>query len=255
MIFPLFPIDKSLCRCYNEATFSYFTSRSFPMNTFDTFFFVLELISVISFGISGTMAAIRKGLDAFGVIFIAVTTAIGGGIIRDLVLGIHPPKSFANPIYALIVTVFALITFLVEYHHAKKHTKSPGPLSTRITDAVMFWSDTTGLAIFSMLGVAAAYELSDTYNAFLLCFVGTITGVGGGLLRDVMLNNMPYIFVKHFYASACIIGTVVCVSLWDVAGRVIAMIAGALTVMVLRYLAARFRWNLPHVPMGEEKTE
>lgn len=225
------------------------------MSTFDTFFFIIEIISITSFGISGAMAAIRKKLDVFGVVIIGVVTSIGGGIIRDLVLGIHPPKSFGNPIYAIISASCALITFIIEYNHAKKHTKS-GPIPTKITDSVMFWLDSTGLAIFTMVGVATAFELGNEYNAFLLCFVGTITGVGGGLLRDMMIRNMPYIFVKHFYASACIVGSIVCVNLWNIAGRVIAMIAGAAVVIILRFLAAHFRWNLPHVPRGdEEETE
>jgi len=222
------------------------------MSTFDTFFFVIELISITSFGISGALAAIRKKLDTFGVVIIGVITSIGGGIIRDLVLGIHPPKSFQNPIYAIVAAVFALLTYLVEYKHAKKRGGKTNPLRRKITDAVMFWLDTAGLAIFTMVGVATAYELEREYGAFLLCFVGTITGVGGGLLRDTILNNMPYIFVKHFYASACIIGSIVCVVLWDRAGRITAMITGAVVIVILRFLAAHFRWNLPHVPIDDE---
>lgn len=223
------------------------------MNTFDTFFFIIELISITSFGISGAMAAIRKSLDIFGVVIIGVTTSIGGGIIRDLVLGIHPPKSFSNPIYAFVSAMFALLTFLVEYYHVRKHVQKPSPIHSKIADYVMFWLDSAGLAIFTMVGVATAFELGKEYNAFLLCFVGTITGVGGGLLRDMMLQNMPYIFVKHFYASACIIGSIVCVNLWNVVGRVSAMIIGAAVVIILRFLAAHYHWNLPHVPNGKER--
>ena len=218
------------------------------------FFFIVELISITSFGISGALAAIRKKLDVFGVIMIGVITSIGGGIIRDLVLGIHPPKSFQNPIYAAISAIFALITFIIEYRHTKKRGGKPNPMRTKITDAIMFWLDTAGLAIFTMIGVATAFELEREYNGFLLCFVGTITGVGGGLLRDTLLNNMPYIFVKHFYATACIIGSIVCVNLWDYTGKIIAMIAGAAVIMILRFLAAHFRWNMPHItPVDESK--
>jgi len=222
------------------------------MSTFDKFFFAIELISITSFGISGALAAIRKKLDTFGVVMIGVITSIGGGIIRDLVLGIHPPKSFQNPIYAIIAALFALLTYFIEYRHAKKRGGKPSALRQKITDLAMFWLDTAGLASFTMVGVAAAYELEHEYSAFLLCFVGTITGVGGGLLRDTILNNMPYIFVKHFYATACIIGSIVCVILWEPAGRITAMIAGAVVIVILRFLAAHFRWNLPHVPIDDE---
>lgn len=223
------------------------------MNTFDTFVFIIELISITSFGISGAMAGIRKKLDVFGVIIIGVTTAIGGGIIRDLILGIHPPKSFGRPIYAIISASCALITFIIEYRHAKKHTTT-APTTLKIGDAVMFWLDSIGLAIFTTVGVATAYELSDGYNAFLLCFVGTITGVGGGILRDIMLGSTPYIFVKHFYASACVVGSIVCVILWNPCGRIIAMITGTVVIILLRFFAATFKWNLPHVPIGEDNT-
>ncbi len=222
------------------------------MNTFDTFVFIIEVISITSFGISGAMAAIRKKLDVFGVIMIGVTTAIGGGIIRDLFLGIHPPKSFERPIYAIISASCALLTFIIEYHNAKKHTTATH-IKSKIADSIMFWLDSIGLAIFTVVGVATAFELSDDYNYLLLCFVGTITGVGGGILRDVMLQKSPYIFVKHFYASACICGSMVCILMWHQTGRIIAMLAGTCTVIILRFLAATFKWNLPHVPISEDE--
>ena len=221
------------------------------MPTFDTFVFIIELISITSFGISGAITAIKKHMDVFGVIIVGVTTSIGGGIIRDVLLGIHPPKSFNRPVYAIIAAAFSLLTFCIEYRHAKLHT--PGePFTGRISEKVLFWLDTVGLAIFTMVGVAVAYENSSEYNAFLLCFVGVMTGVGGGILRDLLCQNMPYIFVKHFYASACICGAIVCVLLWEYTGKIPAMLAGTAVTMILRFLAAHFRWNLPRVPeIGE----
>lgn len=221
------------------------------MNYFDTFVFVIELISITSFAISGALTAIRKKLDVFGVIIVSVTTAIGGGIVRDVILGIHPPMSFRNPVYAAITAVFALGTFIVEYYHSK-HKNMGGPIITKITDTVMFWLDSVGLAIYTVVGVSTAYSHSDDYNAYLLCFVGTITGVGGGIMRDLFTGSMPYIFVKHFYATTCIVGSIVCVVLWRPAGRVIAMLSGAAAIILLRVLAAHFRWNLPHVPTDDE---
>ncbi|MGN1409051.1 MAG: trimeric intracellular cation channel family protein [Eubacteriales bacterium] len=221
------------------------------MNYFDTFVFIIELISITSFAISGALTAIRKNFDVFGVIIVSVTTAIGGGIIRDLILGINPPMSFRKPVYAAISAFFALGTFIVEYRHSKHRTIS-APIAVKITDAIMFWLDSIGLAIFTVVGVATAYSLSNDYNAYLLCFVGTITGVGGGIMRDLFTGSMPYIFVKHFYATACIAGSIVCVILWQPAGRIIAMLSGTFTVILLRVLAAHFRWNLPHVPTVDE---
>ena len=216
---------------------------------FDVFIFIIEIISITSFGISGSLTAIRKGMDAFGVVIIGVTTGIGGGIIRDLVLGIHPPLTFANPIYAAVTAGASILTFIVEYRHAKKNFNTPDPRKIRITDALMFWLDSIGLAIFTVIGVSAAHATNTvSENAFLLCFVGVITGVGGGILRDLLTGNTPYVFVKHFYACASLCGALVCVFLWDFTGRIVAMIAGMIITLVLRVLAAHFKWNLPRVP-------
>ena len=220
-----------------------------PDNYFDSFVFIIELISVMAFGISGSLTAIKKGMDVFGVVIIGITTAIGGGIIRDLILGIHPPLTFANPIYATVTAGFSLLTFIMQYRHAKRKSKGHDPFMGKLTDSVMFWLDTIGIAIFTVVGVSAAYTAGTVEcNVFLLCFVGVITGVGGGILRDLLTGNTPYVFVKHFYASACLCGALVCVVLWTPAGRIISMISGAATIIVLRVLAAHFRWNLPRVP-------
>lgn len=227
-------------------------SQASAHDYFDTFIFIIELISITSFGISGSLTAIRKGMDAFGVVIIGVTTGIGGGIIRDLILGIHPPLTFANPIYAAVTAGVSILTFIVEYRHAKKRSAFPSPRKTKITDAAMFWLDTIGLGIFTVIGVSAAYTSGTVkINGFLLCFVGVITGVGGGILRDLLTGNTPYVFVKHFYACASLCGAVVCVFLWTSAGRIIAMLAGMFTTLILRVLAAHFKWNLPRVPKVE----
>ena len=215
---------------------------------FDIFIFIIEIISITSFGISGALTAIRKEMDAFGVVIIGVTTGIGGGIIRDLILGVHPPLTFANPVYAAVTAGVSILAFIVEYRHAKKCSGAPSPRKAKLTDALMFWLDSVGLAIFTVIGVSSAYTANTVeVNGFLLCFVGVITGVGGGILRDLLTGNTPYVFVKHFYASASLCGAIVCVSLWASAGRIVAMLAGMLTTLILRVLAAHFKWNLPRV--------
>ncbi|MBQ8187450.1 MAG: TRIC cation channel family protein [Clostridia bacterium] len=219
------------------------------MDRFDLFVFILELVSIGSFGVSGALIAIKKQMDPFGVMIVAATTAVGGGIIRDCVLGIHPPKSFHYPAYALLAAGFALVTFFHEYRRAKKHTGHQA-FSGRIIDKVMFWLDTVGLAIYTMVGVSTGFEVGNTAKDdwFLLIFVGVITGVGGGVCRDIMTQNPPYIFVKHFYASPCIVGSIICLVLWEPVGRIPAMLIGTAVIMILRWFAAHFRWNLPHVP-------
>jgi len=103
-----------------------------------------------------------------------------------------------------------------------------------------------GLGVFTVVGVQSAYSVSSSYSIFLLAFVGVITGVGGGVLRDVLAGDTPYIFVKHVYASASLAGALACVVLWPLAGEMAAMLCGSALVVAVRILSAHFRWNLPH---------
>ncbi len=224
------------------------------MNAFEIFVFVSEIISSITFAISGSVTAIKKGFDLFGVIILGITTATGGGIIRDLILGINPPVTFVNPIYATIAAATALTVFALESHHYKKSSFTETIPPTRFTDRLMFWFDTLGLGIFTMVGVEVAFDKSSDYNAYLICFVGVITGVGGGLMRDIMAGNTPYIFVKHFYACACLIGSIVSVLLWYRVGKVYAMLAGTAVIILLRCLAAKFKWNFPRIQLQKLTT-
>lgn len=221
------------------------------MSNFDTFIYVIEIVSITAFGISGAMVGIKKGMDMFGCIMLGITTSVGGGIIRDLVLGIHPPKSFHRPAYALTAAVVALITFVIEAYSYKKSAGKEGVHGTKFTDEVLFWLDTIGLAIYTVVGVAVGYE-SGSQNGLVLCFAGVATGVGGGLLRDMMSQNMPYIFVKHIYASACIAGSIVCIALWNVAGRIVSMLVGSAVIILLRFFARKYHWNMPRIDVHED---
>ena len=109
----------------------------------------------------------------------------------------------------------------------------------------MFWIDSVGLAIYTVVGVAVGYE-AGTDNFFVLLFSGVVTGVGGGLLRDVMAQNMPYIFVKHIYACASIVGAAIVYVFYIITGSAeAAMLAGFFFVCVIRLCAAHYGWNLP----------
>ena len=97
-----------------------------------------------------------------------------------------------------------------------------------------------------VVGVQCAFQQAQDYNLFLLVFVGVITGVGGGVLRDVLSNQKPYIFVKHFYACPTLIGALLCALCWRHLGDIPSMLLGAAVILVLRLCAAHFRWGLPH---------
>ncbi len=205
--------------------------------------FVLDMIGTVAFGLSGAMTAIRKEMDVLGVLILGMVTAVGGGIMRDIILGNTPPQAFVQPVFALSAAVVSALVFIVLYFHFKGYRQISGYWFQHI----LMVADTLGLGVFTVAGVRAAFERGMGINYFLPVFLGTITGVGGGLLRDMMAGDRPYIFVKHVYASASISGAVVCVFFWKRFGENAAMLTGAVSVIVLRVLAIRFRWNLPKV--------
>jgi uncharacterized membrane protein YeiH len=206
--------------------------------------FILEMIGTVAFAVSGAMVGLKKRMDILGIAILGLTTAVGGGVIRDLILGITPPNTFRNPVYALVAIATALIvcTPWMQKIFAKERM---------MYEVTMFVMDSLGLGIFTVVGISTAYSVSESQSFFLLIFVGAVTGVGGGLLRDVMVSEPPYIFTKHFYACASLAGAIVCVVLWEYAEEGLAMIAGVAVVVVLRVLAATFRWSLPKPGMKE----
>ena len=210
------------------------------------FILILELIGTVAFSASGAMTGIKKNMDIFGVIILGLTTAVGGGVIRDLILGITPPATFQNPIYATTAIITAIIVFLPFIQRLLHRYQ-------RAYDLMMLAMDSLGLGIFTVIGVQAAFSQSGDYSMFLMAFVGVITGVGGGVIRDMMAGNTPYIFVKHIYACASLAGAIVCTLLWKVLGGAWAMAIGMVLVVVIRFLSAHFRWSLPKAHCAEGK--
>ena len=204
--------------------------------------FFMEMAGTVAFAASGAMVGVERNMDIFGVSVLGVVTAVGGGMIRDIVLGIIPPNVFINPVYALVATITSCLVFLVFYW---KRQLLEGHM--RLTyDRVMLVMDSIGLGIFTVVGVNTGIRSGYMDNVFLLVFLGTITGVGGGLMRDMMAGEEPYIFVKHIYACASLVGALGCVWIYREWGRLTAVFIGAFIVMAIRFLAAHYRWNLPH---------
>jgi uncharacterized membrane protein YeiH len=199
---------------------------------------IMEIIGTVAFAISGAMLALKKDMDLFGVCIMGLTTACGGGVIRDVLLGYLPPAMFRQPVYALTAIGVSLVIFLpaVRRIFAAKE---------RAYEVTMLLADSVGLGIFTSAGVAAAVGAGYGKSFFFSVFLGAITGVGGGVLRDVMAGMRPYIFVKHIYACASLAGAVVCALLWNSIGKTAAMLLGCAVIFVIRLLAAHFRWSLP----------
>ena len=210
----------------------------------DEFIFILELIGTVAFASSGAMIAIEKKMDIFGVNVLGATTAVGGGIMRDIILGLTPPGAFSHPVYVLVAALTSTVLFVIAY---AKPTAFESRVKTDYYDKLMFWCDTAGLGIFTVVGIQAAVRAVGGENVFFFVFIGTLTGVGGGVLRDIMAGETPYILVKHIYACAAIAGGIVCVVGRTAFGEAYGTILGLAATVLLRFLAAHFRWNLMRV--------
>lgn len=209
----------------------------------DEVMFVLELIGAAAFAVSGAMVAIEKRADIFGVLFLAVTTALGGGVIRDVLIGRIPPVMFVSYWYLLISLAAALAVFIDAYLRSEKYKLHLDKL-----DAVNNIFDAIGLAVFTVSGMNAAMPVSD--NIILVLFVGMCTGVGGGMLRDVMTNTMPKVLRKRVYAVASLLGGGLYYAMYALGANQLASIGcGMLLIFALRLFATIYKWNLPSVKL------
>ena len=200
---------------------------------------VLDLAGTFAFAISGAVAAKQRGLDLFGICAIAFTVACGGGIIRDLCIGAIPPAGLANWHY-LAVAILATGMTIGLY-----------PFVQRVNHPVLFF-DALGLSLFAVTGAQKA--LAYGHNGEVAVLLGITTAVGGGVLRDILLNRIPVILAKEIYASAALVGALIVVVgdylQWLTADWV--SIIALITCFALRLLALRYHWNLP--VYADEKT-
>ena len=206
---------------------------------------VLELIGVAAFAITGAMAAIEKDADIFGVLFLSLITALGGGVIRDLLLGVHPPRMFASFAYVALALGCGLVFFLGAWLQREHYLR----YAERI-DRVINVFDALGLAVFTVSGVKLSAEAFGMGNPLLLAMMGMTTGIGGGMLRDMMIGVIPRVLRRRIYAVASILGALCYWALLR-AGAADGLSAALACVLVvaLRLLATHFRWNLPSVKL------
>ncbi len=206
--------------------------------------FCMELAGTIAFAASGAMVGIHCRMDIFGVCVLGVITSVGGGMTRDVILGCVP-GALVKPVYVLAAVITALFVFTVLYFRKNVLQGRFGI----VYDRIMLVMDSVGLGIFTVMGVMTGIREGYMENVFLLTVLGTLTGVGGGLLRDMMAGQPPYIFVKHIYACASVVGAVSCVWIYRIFGQLPAMVTASALVVVIRFLAAHYRWNLPRIRM------
>ena len=197
------------------------------------FIYVLDLFGTVAFAITGAFKAIEKKFDIIGILVLATITGVAGGTIRDVILG-RIPNSIADPTY-VIVTIASGITIFFLYSRLKKHWN------------LFLKFDAIGLGVFTIIGATFAYNIFGL-NFLAILLAGVLTAAGGGILRDIFVNQVPIVFIKEFYLSASFIGIVIfSVILYFTNELYYATIVGIALTSSLRLIAMKYNWNLPKV--------
>jgi uncharacterized membrane protein YeiH len=196
---------------------------------------VIEIAGTTAFAISGIRLAAAKDFDWFGALAIGFVTATGGGTLRDLLLN-QPPFWMLNPA-SILCTLLGLLTVLL---FSRKLVR---------LDTPFFIFDTIGLALFVVLGLEKTLQAG--YPHWVAILLGTLTGVAGGILRDLLIHEIPLVFRKEVYALACIIGGFIywIASLTPLTHTMTQLLT-AVAILLTRLLAVRFHWTLPKIPKG-----
>ncbi len=204
---------------------------------------ITEIIGTVAFAVSGTLVAIDRGLDAFGVVFIGCVTSFGGGIIRDMMMGNIPPLVFSNKKMLLLSMLVSLMVFIIFYitHGIDKVVRLKVEKTNNIFDAL-------GLAAVTVMGTDVACSSIYGSNIVFSVCCGTITGVGGGILRDVMTNSIPYIFRKHIYALTSIGGSIIYYFLYmNKFDSTVSVLISMTFTFAVRMLATHYRWSIVRI--------
>ncbi|MBW8201074.1 trimeric intracellular cation channel family protein [Flagellimonas abyssi] len=193
----------------------------------------IDILGTIAFAISGVLVAMEKRLDLFGVLIIAFVTAIGGGTLRDLLIGNTPVGWMHDLTY--VITIFISVVFAILFVNKLKYLRKS-----------LFLFDTIGIGLYTMVGVEKGLEAQ--LLPIICIFLGTMTACFGGVIRDILCNEIPVIFHKEIYATACILGALsyFLIIQFPVKDEY-AYIAAILVVILLRLLAVRFKISLPSI--------
>ena len=199
-------------------------------------FELLQLAGILAFAISGALVGVRRNLDMLGVAVVGGFTGVGGGVLRDLLLGVHPPISFVYWPNLAVAVGASLVVFFV-------HPK----LSRIRYFEVVF--DAFGLGLFSANGAAVAYAAGQTPLTAIL--VGTTTAIGGGVIRDVLVNTVPGVLTRELYAVSALLGATVAIAVLMLGGSAgLASIVGGACAITLRLLSVARGWHLPKPRMA-----
>ena len=211
--------------------------------------FIFEILGTVAFAVSGAAVGLAKKMDIFGIAVLSVATAVGGGMIRDVMAGIVPPFALRSSMGIMLSLVTAAIISMgaKKYFHPFRRKK--------MMRVIYQMSDSLGLAAFAVTGALTAIESYPGYKYILPVMLALITAVGGGILRDLLAQRVPVVLYADIYAVAAVLGGVVICVLRPVTGVETASWAGFFSVLFLRICAVRFGWNLYRPGVYDKKKE
>lgn len=202
--------------------------------------FTFDIIGTIAFAISGTLVGIGRRMDIFGMLVLALATAIGGGIMRDLIVGNIPPNSLRTFTYVFIVMAVTFGVFFI-YRVRRAHY-----IGTRWVRRMYLGADTLGLASFTVTGAGiGVYNYPEM--PVLAVILGLLTAVGGGVIRDVLAQRVPSVLREEVYALPAIIGGIVYYAFYHAGQWQMASYSAFIIVVLIRTLALRYSWSLPRI--------
>ena len=206
---------------------------------YENFNFVIELLGLVSFSMSGAFAAIEKRLDPFGVLIVYFVTSFGGGTLRDLLLEV--PDFWMKDMFGCTVVFLASIfAMLVKVFEKKFETP-------------LFIFDSFGLGLFTIMGIQKG--LNAEHGTIISLTLGVITGCFGGIFRDILLNRIPLVLRKEIYATACIVGGVLFLVLYRYTSMpyIMVHVSTILLIVAVRTLAVRYQWEMPKFYLSKEE--
>ena len=229
---------------YNILHKVYHSVRSYANRLFggimDIIWYMFDMIGTIAFAVSGALVGVARKMDIFGMAVLALATAIGGGIVRDVLLGYFPPNSLRNVVYVTVVLAVTVIVFLIYNSRYRKHAMGPRSRASYLL------ADALGLASFTVTGASAGFKLYPELPIFIV-LLGTITAVGGGIIRDMLAQRIPSVLKEDVYALPSIIGGIVYYLMVTSSWASMAVYGACIVVLVIRLLAIKYNWSLPKV--------
>lgn len=201
---------------------------------------MFEMVGTIAFAISGAVVGIRRNMDVFGIVILSILTAVGGGMIRDVLAGYTPPAALENPGNLLLSILTAVgLSFYFALFGMRGRKK-------RIMIYCYALADMIGLASFTVTGTLTGLSQGEPHSFLYPLMLGMLTAVGGGILRDLMAQRVPVVLVADVYATASLAGSLLMCLCWNYVSRELAPWICVMCVIALRVMAIKFKWRLLH---------